>query len=182
MNERLRHADINAQRIGLRQAEQFRPAVGGDELADVRVAHGDGAVERRGDAVEIFQVLQPLHIGVRGFHIRLLQGVVRRFFGGFLFADAGGLEQFRPAVGGDFGQVQRGVGLVQFRLGLRELLVQFRRVNFREHLAVGDVVADVHEPVFQIAAGARVNRGLHERLNFGGQRRAQIRFGWRPAK
>ena len=38
VDERLRHAHINAQRIGLRQAKQFRPAAGGDELADVRVA------------------------------------------------------------------------------------------------------------------------------------------------
>ena len=35
---RLRHADINAQRIGLGQPEKFAAAAGGDELADIRLA------------------------------------------------------------------------------------------------------------------------------------------------
>ena len=87
----------------------------------------------------------------------MFQNIIGLFFGGFLFAHAGGFEQFRPAVSGGFGQVQRGPGLIQFGLGLRELLIEFRRVNFRERLAVGDVIADVHKPVFQITAGARVN-------------------------
>ena len=143
---------------------------------------GDGAVKRRGDAGENFHFLKPVQIGERGVEIRLFQFEVGLFLGGFLFADAGGLEQFRPARGGDFREIERGLVLRHLGLGLRELLVQFRRFNFRQQLAVGHRRADVHQPAFQIAAGARVNRRFHKRLHFRRQRHAEIAFARATAK
>jgi hypothetical protein len=154
------------------------PLSAADELADVGVARGDGAVERRGDAVEIFQFLQPVDIGLGGFDVRLFQFRSRPVFSAVscsLTLAVLSKSVQRSAV--ILARSRLALRLVQFGLGLRELLVQFRRVNFREHLAVGDVIADVHQPVFQIAAGARVDRSLDERLHFRRQRRAQIRLG-----
>ena len=72
VDERLRHADIDAQRIGLCEAKQFGAAGGGNELADVRAAQRHRSIKWRGDAIKYFQVFQPLHIRARGFDVRLL--------------------------------------------------------------------------------------------------------------
>jgi hypothetical protein len=87
----------------------------------------------------------------------LFQGVIRLFLSGFLITDTGGLKQFCPAVGADLGQSEAGIGLVQLGLGLEECLIHFRRLDFREHLAVGYLIADVHKPIFQITAGPGMN-------------------------
>ena len=71
----------------------------------------------RGDAREGLQFLEPAHIGARGLDGRGLELEVGLLLGGFLLADAGGLEQFGPAGGGDLGQRQRGFGLGELGAG-----------------------------------------------------------------
>ena len=68
----LRHVDVDAQRIGLREHEQRAAgaAAGVDQVADVDVAPRDHAGERRDDALEAFELAQPLDVGVGRGEVR----------------------------------------------------------------------------------------------------------------
>jgi len=144
----LRGADVNAQGIRLRQPEQFVATGGIDQLADVGIARGDGAVKRSDHPVEVFQFFQAADIGLCGGHVGLLQNIIRLFLGSFLLADARGFKQFRPAIAlisRDPGwrwpdPIPRGPALIAGPLPA------FR---FPQHLIVRDVIADVHNQFFK---------------------------------
>ncbi len=53
---------------------------------------------------------------------------------------------------------------VQIRPGLPQLLVYFRRINIGKQFALIYAAADVAIPLSQVPVGARINRGLHIRL------------------
>ena len=118
------------------------------------------------------ELFQPAHIGARGFDGRGLEFQVGLLLGGFLLADAGGLEQVGPAGVGGLGQREGGVGLGELGAGLGQFLVQLRRVNLGQQIPRLDLGADVHQVAFEVAAGAGVNRRLDERFGFGGQRQS----------
>lgn len=78
-------------------------------------------------------------------------------------------QQVLPARGGGFGQARVGLFLHQAGVGLRQLLVKVRAVDFGEDLPGFDLGTDVGFPVFQVAADPRVNRRLAPGLKVRGQ-------------
>ena len=72
--------------------------------------------------------------------------------------------------------LQPGAGLGQARLrrggggaGLRELLVEVRRVDLGQHLAALHPIADVHQPPLEVAVDPRVDGRFLDRLDAPGQ-------------
>ncbi len=57
----------------------------------------------------------------------------------------------------------------QFRAGLRQLLMDFRRIDFRQQFALVNLAADVVIPLLQIPVRPRINRRFHVRLQSRGQ-------------
>ena len=93
------------------------------------------------------------------------------------------LDEQRPAVRGHARELavrlallearvrllRRGLGLFDRRFRLVNLLIQLRRVDFRQHLADPHAVPDVGETTFEVAVGARQDRRLGQRLHRPGQ-------------
>ena len=68
----LRDAEVDAQRIHLLDMEHFRARViRNDQVADVQVARGDNASERRGDAFECDLLFENAKVGGEGVGISL---------------------------------------------------------------------------------------------------------------
>ncbi|KAG1080574.1 hypothetical protein G6F40_015826 [Rhizopus arrhizus] len=67
-------------------------------------------------------------------------------------------EQALPALGADLGQRRVGLHLQQVGMRLRDLLVQLRAVDYRQHLPRLHRLADVGAPRLQVAAHAGVDR------------------------
>ena len=59
--------------------------------------------------------------------------------------------------------------LLNRRLRLIDLLVEFRRIDLRQQLARLHAIADIDQAAFEIAVGARQNRRLSHRLHRPGQ-------------
>jgi hypothetical protein len=74
-----------------------------------------------------------------------------------------------PAGVGDRRDVEGRSRGIQIGLALLELLVQFRRFDFRQQIALMNARADVGVPGFQVTAGAGVNGRIGERLCIAGQ-------------
>ena len=70
-----------------------------------------------------------------------------------------------------------GFRLLGGRLGLAQLLVHFGRVQFGEQVSFMHQVADIDEPAFHVAAGARVDRGLLKGLEGARQGKFHFRRG-----
>ena len=66
-------------------------------------------------------------------------------------------DQIAPAVRCYFGDVE-----IRFRL--RQLLIDFRRFDLGQQLALGHIIADVHFPAFHVTIGAGINRRFLKRL------------------
>ena len=126
--------------------------------------------------LESFQILQALDVGVgrgqigHGLLIAAALGV------GFLLRDRIGLAQRLIAVGIDLGQIHRGHDLLARRPGLQQLLIDFRRIDIRQQLALRDVAADVLVPAQQIAVGAGVDRRLDISLQSARQHQFLVRL------
>jgi hypothetical protein len=131
LRRRLRHVDVDPQRVGLRQQEQRAPGAGVDEVADVDVAPRDDAVERRDDALESFHLLQALHVGVGGGEVglRLLRAAAALVE--LLLRDDVLLAQRLPARDRAARERQARRRLVARRDRLRELLVDLRSCRSR---------------------------------------------------
>jgi hypothetical protein len=185
----LRHVDVRSQRSDLRDAVQQR-ASGADERADVDVAQRDHAVERRLDDAVSLDLLQAgkvrldgdkiaplredglfecLHAGVlrRQLSLRLISILQRRdaFLDEHLHAlsrDARKLAVRLALREARLRLLHRGLRLLDGRFCLVNLLIQFRRVDFREHLAHLHPVSDVRQATFEIAVGAREDGRLRE--------------------
>ncbi|KAG1197927.1 hypothetical protein G6F35_012709 [Rhizopus arrhizus] len=67
-------------------------------------------------------------------------------------------EHALPALGADLGQRRVGLHLQQVGMRLRDLLVQLRAVDYRQHLPRLHRLADVGAPRLQVAAHAGVDR------------------------
>jgi len=66
--------------------------------------------------------------------------------------------------------LDRRLGLLHRSLRLVNLLIQFRRVDFRHNLARVHVIADIHEAAFEVPVGASQNWRFGEGLHRPGQR------------
>ena len=160
---RLRHVDVDAQRIHLGQHEQ-RPAARIDQVADVDVAPRDDAGERRRDAREALQLAQPLDVGVgRGEVGRGLARAAAPLVE-LLLRDDVLLAQRFPALDRALRQRQARRRLLARRLRLRQLLVDLGRLDLGQQLALLDMAADVLGPALDVAGRARRQRRLLDAL------------------
>ena len=126
--------------------------------------------------LEGLALLEPAHVGLSRLDAGGLELEVRLFFGGFLLADTGGLEEFGPARSRGPGQGQGGLGPGKLGSCLGQFLVQLRRVDFRQQVPFLYLGADIGQPAPEIAAGAGVDRRFQEGFDFGGQRQAGDRL------
>ena len=136
-----------------------------NQLANVGVARGDDAIERRVDFREGLQVLETLYVVGRRVHGRFLGRVVTvRVVHILLGNRIGVLQTFIPIVR-DLRKAQVRLGSVQVGASLLQLLVDFRRVNYGEQLTFAHAGADVEIPGLEIAVGASINRSVYKGLN-----------------
>ena len=126
----------------------------------------------RVDVLEAFELLQALDVGIGGGEIRhgLLIAAALRV--GFLLRDRIGLAQGLIAVGIDLGQIHCGDDLLARGARLHQFLIDFRRVDVGQQLALLHAAANVLVPAQQVAVGAGVDR----RLDVGLQRAGQHQF------
>ena len=152
----MRYIDVDAQRIGLCQQEHGAAgaAAGINQVTDINIAAGDDTGKRCDDPFEPFKLTQALGVGVGC-----------REVGGGLGAGAAPLIEFLlrygvlgaqrlPARQCAFGQSKAGCGLFAGGDRLRQLLVDFRRVEFGKQVAFFDAAADVLVPAPQVTTGA----------------------------
>jgi hypothetical protein len=169
---RLRHVYINPQPIRLRDVKQFlrRTACAAciDQRADIDVARGHRAVERRIDFLERLGFFEPRDVETRGIERGFLREHVADLFVGFLFRHRLALQHVGPAIRCTFRQREIGLGIREIGARGAQLIVHFRCIDFREQLAVFHVRADIGVPLLQIAVGARVNRRIEKRLHVAG--------------
>ncbi|KAG1249418.1 hypothetical protein G6F68_013346 [Rhizopus microsporus] len=155
----LRYRHHQAQASGIGDVEQLAPAViGADQLADIGLPRGDGAIERRTQGAVTTEFLQPRVVGLRRFHAGLCGHRIGLLLVGFLARYRMAAEHALPALGADLGQRRVGLHLQQVGMRLRDLLVQLRAVDYRQHLPRLHRLADVGAPRLQVAAHAGVDR------------------------
>ena len=150
--------------------EEFLAAPGDDEIARIDITGRDGTGKWRCYPGIRLKFLQPAHLGSGRRGTGGLELEVGLFFGVFLFADAGGLQETGPALGRELGKPEGGFGLVELSPGAIELLVEFRRIDLGQKLPGLDMGADVHQPALEIPVGARIDRRFDPRLDFSRQR------------
>ena len=151
--------------------EQCRAGVlaGSDELADIRISRGNDTIERSDDLLEARELLQPLHIGARGLHLRVTRSGRGNLLVGFLLRDGVGRAQIAPALRGQVGDFLVGFGRREIGFRLAQLLIDFRGLDLGQQLAGLHRCADVDQPALQIATGARVDGRLVVRLDVARQ-------------
>ena len=134
----------------------LEPAV--DQRADVGVALGDDALERRRDVLEAGEHLQPFDIGLAGVDGGLLVFKVGGALVHVLLGDGVGDDQGLPALERHLGQPGARLGAGEIGARLQQLLVEVRRLDLGERLAALHRRADVDLPVLHIAADAGEDR------------------------
>ncbi len=126
-------------------------------------------VERSNHPLERLQVAQPRHVGRGRLGGCGLRGRIAGLLVRVLFGYGLGRQQSLPPRVGALGEILVCARGRQIGLCLGQLLVDFRGLDLREQLSLGDGRADVGIPGFQVAAGARVDRRLNEGLYGPGQ-------------
>ena len=182
---RFGNIDVNAERVGLRDAIDFRRACGvrvragrrGDEVTHFDVAIGDRAGERRHDVLEVFLRGELPDVGEVGIKRRLRLGQRGVFLIGFFLRNGAGLHHRVPAISGRLRDGERGLRLLGGRLRLGELLVDLGRVDLGQRGALVHDIADVGVPLFHVTARARIDGGLLKSLHRAGQRQLDLRRG-----
>ena len=101
-----------------------------------------------------------LHVGLARFHRRLHRLEICAVLLELLLAHHLSLEEILFARVIQLGDVQVGAGLGEIRARLGELRIDIRRVNFREHVALRHLRADILVPRLHVAAGPREDGGL----------------------
>ena len=89
--------------------------------------------------------------------------------GVFLFADACRLQENGPTLSRQLCQAQGCLGLGGLGPGAFQLLIELRGIDFGQKLPGLDMCADVHKAAFEITVTPSINRGLHKRLDLGGE-------------
>ena len=159
--------------VGDDEHRQPGARAGADQRADVGVALGDDAVERRGDRLVAGQRLQPLDVGLAGMDGGLLVGEVGGALVDVLLRDDGRTQQGAAARQRDLRQFGAGLGAGQIGARLQQLLVEVGRVDVGQRLPGLDLVADVDLPVFHVAADPRIDRRAQIGLQPAGQIQAR---------
>ena len=167
----LRHVDEDAQPVHRGDVEELLGgAARSDQRADVGVARGDHAGERRVDGLEALQLLEPLDVGVRGQHRGLLRFVAAVGVVEVLPRHRVGLDQILVALGGRPRQALVRLRGRQVGARLEQLLIDLGRVDLGEHLPGLHLRSDVGVARLQVAGGPREDRGVGEGLDVAGQR------------
>jgi hypothetical protein len=131
----LGHRDVDAQHFDRRRMEQFgsrSTGAGIDQVADIGVAHGDHASERRIDILVGLQLRQPIHIGLARHHDRLIGDEGRSGVVAFMRRYRLGLQQVLGASRRGAGQLCIGLRGRQIGARLAQLLVKLGRLDLRE--------------------------------------------------
>ena len=155
--------DEDAQLVDAGDAEEFfGGAAGGggagvDEVADVRVALGDDAAVGGVDLLKGLELFEASDVGLSGFDGGALGGGAGDGDIGLLLGDGVQLEEILIALGGGVGEVEVGLGALEVGARDLQLFVELRGLDGGHELALGDVRADVHEPLLEVAAGAGVD-------------------------
>ncbi len=84
---------------------------------------------------------------------------------GFLLGNGVLFEKTLPADGGGVRQIHVGLDALQIGAGLRELLIDFGRVDLGQQIALLHTGADIEIPALQVSVRARVNRRFNIRLD-----------------
>ncbi len=175
------HIDEHAQRVRLFEMEQFagqaraaRRAARGDERADVDVACGDHAVERRGDRLVRHEFGKMRDVRLRGREHRALRVHVRDLRVGVLLRDRLRFQHVLPALCGRFRIVVVRLRARFVRTRLAQLRVEIGRRDLRERLPSLHVRAEIGAPVRDIAARARIDRRVRIRHHRAGQRQRLV--------
>ena len=160
-----------------------RVAAGVNKVADVDVARRHDAVERRLDLFEAGQFLKPVHRRLLRHHIRLgdrerreLGRRVQAVGVALLLALPALNDELRGPLVGHAAEIRVGLRLLNRRLqlselplGLFELLIEIRRRDRREDLALRHMSANVLVPGGDVAAGAGEERAGVERGDIAGK-------------
>ena len=140
-----------------------------DQRSDVDVAGRDDAVERRDDVGERLQRLQTVEVGLRRLNFGVLGVGVAHLLVGRLLRNRRRIAQGIPALRRHARQLEIGLGLDELALGDRDALVEFRRVDDRQDVALTNLCADVLAPLANVAACLTVNSGVVERFHVARQ-------------
>ena len=153
-----------------------RPAleIGVDQGADVGVAGGHDAVERRSQALEIGKHFEPIDVGLGRLGKGLLDREVAGLFIDGLLGHRVGSTQRLPALCRHQSQRLARLGAGQRRLGLEELLVEVGRLDLGEQLTGLHWRADIDVPGLQEAA----HPGIDRRAGIGFESTRQIERGF----
>ena len=173
----LRHENANPQDIFVGDGEKRSAGrgVGSDETADIDVALCYHPIEGRHDALVRLQPFEPgdlgflrLDIGLRHIDGGVLRSeIIAVLVAGLLCLPALPHER-RETVVGDVGErarrlelFERGLHLLKLRPRLRELVVDLRRRNDSQEIAILDLASNVHKALRDVPALAGENgRGI----------------------
>ena len=171
----LRDVELNADDVGVHDGEHEGAAgrVRLHQAADIDVALGDDAVERRHHALIVLLLVQHLQlrlllldVRLRDRHRRLLRSQGQAIGVALLRGDPSLLDQrlVAPPVGGreipvGLRLLQRGLQLGHRCFGLGDLVIEFRRSDLGQQLAALDPVADIGVAPRDVAGGARIDVG-----------------------
>ena len=108
------------------------------------------------------EILEPLDVGAVRIDDGPLGVVVADLLVGLLARDRVALQQDLPALRGGAGHVHVRPRVLELGARLPELLVELRRLDLGQELALRDPRADVGVPLLEVAAGARVDRRVGE--------------------
>ena len=167
---KMRNGSVCAMRY---KRSRGRRAAGRHEIADIDLALRDGAVERRLHLLEFGEraVLFDPGFVERDLRLGRIQPRFRAFVIGLLglafLLGHHALGRIAPSLVGRFAELSLGFARNDLRLGglelrsrRRELGIEFRGLDGREHLPLVDVIADIHQPLAHVAVDARVDRGF----------------------
>ena len=169
--KRLRHLHVDANAMQVRHLEQrLAGAARVDQHAELDVAGGHDAVERRGQRLERLHGLELPDVGFVGVDDGLLRlfvggGLVRKLLGHDLL-----LQQYVVPVGGERGNLMIGPHARERRFGLTELLIEIGSVDGGQHLPGLHRRPDVVVPALHISVHSRENRRPAKGLDIARQR------------
>ena len=131
----LRNGNINAQRVGLRDAEErlaLTRAARGNEHAVIDSARSDDAGKRCDDLLKPLRFFEPLHVCLCGGEVRLARIGAGFFLIELLRGDDFSLQQVVPAFQRGSRQLEIRRGLLRGRASLIQFLIDLRRLDFGE--------------------------------------------------
>ncbi len=140
-----------------------------DKRADVRSSRGDDPIKRGNNPFVFLHLLQAVNVGFTGDVGGLLHTEVAFYLVGFLQGNDLARNELLPPCIGDLGEFQIRLGGEQIRLGLMQLLVEFRDFDLCEQISGPDVRTDVDVPFFEIPIRMGIDRRVAEGLGISGQ-------------